>query len=193
VQRFLDRGPNGDAVMSCGAALPKKSFGDYVELAARLPALEFDLYLLGYEGEDIERRNREAGRPVRIRRPVQPDAMPAVYKRHRWLVCTASREVPASGWPVAIAEAQASGVGVCMRNLRPDLAEYVGPAGFLYDSLDEVERLLRQPFPDEKREQGFLLARRADVRAHLHLLTDLWRPALGAAAGPQRESAGAGV
>jgi hypothetical protein len=31
---------------------------------------------------------------------------------------------------MSIAEAQGAGVGVCMANIRPDLREYVGPAGF---------------------------------------------------------------
>jgi hypothetical protein len=178
VERFLDHSPNGDRVLNCGAALPKKSFGDFIELAARLPELDFDLYLVGYDEDEIAARNRAAGRPVRIRRTVQPDRMPAVYKRHRWLVYTACPKLGTTGWPMAIAEAQASGVGVCMRNLRPDLAEYVGPAGFLYDSLDEVAEILRRPFPEEMREQGFELARRADVRIHIRALTDLWRPVL---------------
>lgn len=178
VQRFLDRSENGDRVMNCGAALPKKNLGDYIELAARVPELAFDLYPVGYDEDEIALRNRAAGRPVRIRRAVQPDRMPAVYKRHRWLVYTACPKLGTTGWPMAIAEAQASGVGVCMRNLRPDLADYVGAAGFLYESLDEVAAILSRPFPEEKRQLGFELARRADVRAHIATLTDLWQPLL---------------
>ena len=182
VERFLDRSPNGDGVVNCGAALAKKSFGDYIELAARLPELDFELYMVGYDEDEIAERNRAAGRPVRIRRTVQPDRMPAVYKRHRWLVYTACPKLGTTGWPVAIAEAQASGVGVCMPDLRPDLAEYVGGAGFLYGSLDEVVEILRRPFPEAMRQQGFELARRADVRTHIRTLTDLWRPVLRAPA-----------
>ena len=37
---------------------------------------------------------------------------------------------------MAIAEAQAAGVGVCMPNIRPDIKEYVGEAGFVYDSIE---------------------------------------------------------
>jgi len=180
VGRFLDRNANGDGVMNCGAALPKKSFGDYIDLAARVPELDFDLYPIGYDEDAIAERNRVAGRPVRIRRTVQPDRMPAVYKRHRWLVYTACPKLGTTGWPIAIAEAQASGVGVCMRNLRPDLEDYVGPAGFLYDSLEEVAQILRRPFPEEMRQQGFELARRADVRTHIRTLIELWQPVLQA-------------
>ena len=37
---------------------------------------------------------------------------------------------------MAIAEAQAAGVSVCMPNIRPDIKEYVGEAGFVYDSIE---------------------------------------------------------
>ena len=37
---------------------------------------------------------------------------------------------------MAIAEAQADGVGVCIPNIRPDIKEYVGEAGLIYDSIE---------------------------------------------------------
>jgi len=100
--------------------------------------------------------------------------MPAEYKRHRWLVYTASPQYSSVGWPMAIAEAQAAGVGVLMQNVRPDLADYVGP-GFLFDRLEEVERLVRGPVPEDRREAGFVHAMRSDVDGHIGLLYDLWR------------------
>ena len=174
VGRFLDRGPNGDRVMNIGACLPKKGMELYLELAQRLPETGFDLYALGYKVEEMRRRSDALAAPVRIVDPVEPEAMPAEYKRHRWLVYTASPAHNSVGWPMAVAEAQAAGVGVIMQNLRPDLAEYVGP-GFLFDDIAEAERLLRGPVPEDRREAGFAHARRSDVDGHIGLLYDLWR------------------
>jgi hypothetical protein len=105
--------------------------------------------------------------------------MPAEYKKHRWLVYTGDFDYPMLGWPMAIAEAQAAGVGVCIPNLRPDLAQYVGEgAGVLYDSIDELPGVVDGPLPDEIRERGFEQARRSDIEEHKHLLTGLWEDAL---------------
>jgi hypothetical protein len=177
---FLDRGPNGDAVVCVGASLPKKQFEDFIALGAALPGMEFNLYSIGYGSAAIEAANAAHGSPVRIRRPVEPGEMPAVYKRHRWLVVTASREIGTVGWPLCIAEAQASGVGVCVPNLRPDLREYVGESGFFYDSIDEVRNIIQRPYPERMREAGFEQARKSDVGVHKAVLTDLWQRAAAA-------------
>jgi len=174
VKRFLDRGPNGDRVMNIGACLPKKGMELYVELAQRLPEVGFDLYALGYRVEAMKRLNQSLAAPVRIVDPVEPDAMPAEYKQHRWLVYTASPQHGSVGWPMAVAEAQASGVGVLMQNVRPDLADYVGP-GFLFDDIEEAHRVVRGPLPEDRREAGFAHAMRSDVDGHIGLLYDLWR------------------
>jgi glycosyltransferase involved in cell wall biosynthesis len=84
--------------------------------------------------------------------------MPAEYKKAEWLICPASDELDAVGWPLSVVEAQASGVGVCMYNLRPDLRKLIGEAGYLFSSLDEVAEIISRPFPREKRDQGFKLA-----------------------------------
>jgi hypothetical protein len=73
-----------------------------------------------------------------------------------------------------IAEAQASGVGVLMKNLRPDLKDFVGPCGFLYNSVEEAAKILSQPFPEELRQMGFEHAKKNDIEQHKHVLTDLW-------------------
>jgi hypothetical protein len=80
---------------------------------------------------------------------------------------------------MAVAEAQAAGVGVCVPNLRPDLREYVGPAGFLYDSIDEVVGIVSEPFPAKLRDLGFEHAKRSDLSRHKAGLVDLWRKAAG--------------
>lgn len=179
-ERFHDRTPNGEGVMSVGVALPRKNLQAFIEMAAApAPQAGFDLYALGFEVERLKQRNEEMGRPVHLNAPVEPADMPREYKRHRWLLVTASPDVIFSrGWPVSVAEAQAAGVGVCMYNLRPDLKEYVGECGFLYDSMAEARKIVSGEFPEEMRQAGFEHARKSDIRRHKHLLTDLWRKAI---------------
>jgi hypothetical protein len=173
VQSFLDDGPNGEGVMNTGVATPKKKMSDFVDLAAAVPDLPFRLYAMGYEIDELREYNRAHGNPVEFVDPLQPEEMPAAYKEHRWLVYTADFDIPTVGWPMAVAEAQAAGVGVCMPRIRPDLAEYVGP-GVLYDSIDDVADIVSAPVPEEMRAAGFEHARRSDIRQHRHRLTDLW-------------------
>lgn len=173
-KRFYDPSPNGDAIMNVGACLPKKKMEAFVELAARVPDKQLNLYALGYNVDRIIQRNEASGGRVNVVPPLDPEDMPREYKKHRWLVYTASREVGTVGWPMAVAEAQASGVGVCMANLRPDLREYVGEAGFVFDSTSEVIDIMSRPFPDELRQKGFEQAKKSDVFEHKRILTDLW-------------------
>lgn len=128
--RFHNERPNGTAIMNVGACIPKKSMESYVHLGALAKdKAPFNLYAMGYDVEKLHALNEELGRPIRIARTIQPEDMPAEYKKHEWMVYTASPELASVGWPMAVAEAQASGVGVCMQNIRPDLAEYVGAGG----------------------------------------------------------------
>jgi hypothetical protein len=176
-QRFFDPSPNGEAVMNVGACLPKKRMQDFLELAATVPGHDFNLYALGYRSREIDRLNARMGSPVNIIPPVEPEEMPREYKKHRWLVYTACPKLKTVGWPLAVAEAQAAGVGVCIANIRPDLKEYVGGAGFLYDSLAEVADIIAKPVPEEVRRLGFEQAKRSDVSRHKSLLLGLWRRA----------------
>jgi hypothetical protein len=175
---FHDESPNGDRVMNVGACIAKKRMEDFLDLAVSMPERSFDLYPVGYETPDIVEKNRKLGDPVTIFPTMPLEQMPVHYKKHEWLVYTASHEIGTVGWPMAIAEAQASGVGVCMANIRPDLREYVGDCGFLFDSISEVSEILSRPFPAELREEGFEHARKSDVAEHRRLLFDLWGPAV---------------
>ena len=172
-RRFYDVRPNGAAIMNVGACIPKKRMKDFVDLALEAPALEFNLYALGYKVDQLCEYARSRKSPVRFVPPVELEDMPAEYKKHRWLVYTAA---PGGnvGWPLAIAEAQASGVGVCMANIRADIRHYAGAPAFFYNSLDEALKTIRQPFPDELRQLGFEQAKKSDVRQHRSLLFQLW-------------------
>lgn len=173
---FHDRGPNGEGVMNTGACLPKKRMTDFLEVAARVPGRAFNLHPMGYATPALEAENRARGGPVAIHPPVPFRRMPEVYKRHRWLLYTASFNLGTVGWPMAVAEAQAAGVGVCIAGLRPDLEDYLGGAGFTYRSLEEAAEIVAGPFPEDLRERGFENARRCGIDAHLPVLTDLWEP-----------------
>ena len=178
-RQFHDRGENGVDIMNTGVVTPKKAMGDFLKLASRVPDRHFRLYGLGYHVEQLLAKNDDLGARVEFVDPVQPEDMLAEYKKHRWLVYTADFDVPAVGWPMAVAEAQAAGVGVCMPRIRPDLEDYVGRgAGYLYDSIRELPDIIRHPVPPEMREAGFEQAKKSDIETHLHRLTDAWRAAL---------------
>ena len=173
--RFYDRSPNGDKIMNVGACIPKKRMEDFLELGLRMPEKEFDLYPVSYNVANIVQKNQAMGSPIRIHSPVEPSLMPAQYKKHQWLVYTADRQINTVGWPMAAAEAQASGVGVLLPDLRPDLKDYIGDAGYLYKSIDEVVEIISEPVPENIREAGFENARKSDVYDHKTLLTNLWK------------------
>lgn len=173
-QMFYNEGPNGDGVMNVGACMPKKQMEDFVYLGKRMSGTHFDLYPIGHITEQIRQINLAEGEPVIIHEPEQHRFMPSIYKAHRWLCYTASRHYGTVGWPIAVAEAQAAGVGVLMPNLRPDIQDFLGGAGYVYNTLDEAKKILSQPLPDEIRSRGFEQAKLSDIQKHKHLLTDLW-------------------
>jgi len=172
--RFLDRSENGEDVMNTGACIPKKRMQDFLQLSTMVEKRKFNLYPVSYNVGKIKELNEEMGKPVEIMSPIEPINMPAEYKKHQWLVYTACPRLRSVGWPLSIAEAQASGVGVVLANIRPDIKQYVGDAGFVYDNLHDVSRIISQPVPQEIREKGFEQAKLSDVNQQKTLLTDLW-------------------
>ena len=177
-QRFFDRSPNGEAVLNVGACIPKKRVEDFVDLG-KLVTKTLNVYAIGYDHKSLSAYNEANGSPVTVHRAVEPQEMPAVYKAHGWLVYTACPKLKNVGWPMAVAEAQAAGLGVCFPAIRPDVREYVGDAGFLYTSIQEVADILRNPYPAEMRERGFEHAKKSDIETHRHLLTDVWDRVVG--------------
>lgn len=183
--RFHDESPNGSEVMNVGACLPKKQMEDFLHLAKLVPDRQFNLYAMGYNSRDIDKLNKNLKYPVKIIPPVEPELMLREYKKHQWLVYTASPEMGTVGWSLAVAEAQAAGVGVCFPRLRPDLEEYIGPAGYLYSSIEEVADIVARDYSPEKRRLGFEHARKSDIAHHKQLLLNLWRRAAGLPAPPR--------
>jgi hypothetical protein len=180
-RRFLDRGPNGEDILNLGACVPKKRMEDFIDLAVSAPTHRFRLYAIGFQHKHIAQYNLQHGSPVELTKPVHPDEMPAVYKRHRWLVYTADRGINTVGWPVAVAEAQAAGVGVCMPKVREDILDYLGGAGFTYDSIAEAREIISKPPPNEIRELGFEVAKRCDIESNINDLIRLWFDGCGEA------------
>lgn len=178
VGRFYDESPNGDAVMNVGACIPKKNMEEFLMLGTRFKNRVFNLYAIGYQVEKIRKLNLELGSPVNIVEPLEPSEMPRQYKKHEWIVYTGSHRLATVGWPMAVAEAQAAGVGVCVQRVRRDLEEYVGRGGFLFETIDEAEKIISQPFPDEMRRLGFEQAKKSDIYNHIRKLEDLWKPVL---------------
>ena len=175
VQRFRNAEPNGPDVMNVGAALPKKNMEDFIALSKLLPERAFNLYGLGYDTPRLKGINAKMGGRVNFVPPVDPEDMAREYKKHAWLVYTASRRINMVGWPMALIEAQAAGVGVYVQRVRDDLRDYVGNAGSFFDTPGEIVGALRAPPSEAVRNAGFEWAEQFDYRRHLHILTDLWR------------------
>ena len=172
--RFYDRRPNGNKILNTGACIKKKGLESFVELASLVKDRKFIYYPIGYQTEQFKKYNDAHGAVVDVRKQIEPFAMAPVYKRCEWLVYTASKKIPRVGWPMAIAEAQAAGAGVLIQRIRPDIEEYVGGAGFVFDTLDEAAKILSQPYPEEMRELGFQQARKSDIRKNINKLHKLW-------------------
>ncbi len=179
---FFDQSMNGSAIMNIGAALPKKNMGAYLKLAHSMPERCFDLYGIGFDVDKLQQQNRDMGGKVNIKAMIPYRDMRQEYKKHAWLVYTADPNVNSVGWPIALAEAQAAGVGVCMQNLRADLKHYLKDTGILFDSISDLPKILKHPPSTEMREKAFENARRLDYKYHRSRLTNLfpWNHATGA-------------
>lgn len=171
-----DREPNGDGVLGLAGGAGTRAVPDIIKLARKVPQRPFTLFATPQASRELTRHLAADSASVRLVAPPDPDLARAELKRHRWLVVTQDAAPGGLMWPVIVAEAQAAGVGVCVPNLRPDLATYLGDgAGVLYDSIDELPGIVAGPVPDEMRERGFEQAKKSDVEEQRHLLSVLWQ------------------
>jgi glycosyltransferase involved in cell wall biosynthesis len=175
------RPPTG-RVMCSGPAILKKAHNEFVDLAVlmRASGLKFDLYARGPSLQQTRAHNEKAGNPVAIRY-VDPDEMPKVYPDYDWLVYPGDLKINKVGLPVSIAEAQAAGVGVCWQEMprrRQEQLEFLGGAGFLFRSIQEVPALLAQPHPEEMRLAALENARKCDLARTWEVLAEVWGEAL---------------
>jgi len=167
-------------VLGVGATIEKKNHTQFIDLAKQYktlyPSAIFNLYLLGYDVEKLKEYNTSQGSPANILF-AQPEEMPNVYRDHDWLVYTCSSTKNTIGLPMSIAEAQASGIGVCLQRVpgRDDSFEhYISGGGFLFHTNDELMHILQTKPTDEKRLKGFQAALRSDINFHIYKLTDVW-------------------
>jgi hypothetical protein len=174
-KQFHDTSPNGKDIMNMGAAMPKKKMEDYITLSTLVPERNFNLYAMGYQAQLLMEANKKMGGRINFISAIEPEDMLPQYKRHEWLVYTASNQHKSVGWPIAVAEAQAAGVGVCVQNVRPDIREFLGDAGFVFDTPQDAAEIIRGPVPADMRQRGFEWAKRCDIATHIKLLTDLWQ------------------
>jgi len=170
-----------NTIVNVGAAIKKKKFKDYIDLAILMnkdPENKqiFNLYALGYFVNDLKKYNNDNGSYVNFY-STDPEDMKDVYTSSDWLIYTADPEMPTVGWPLAIAEAQAAGIGIIWKNIpgREEFSkQYLGGAGFLFDDISEIPNIIKNGYPDSMRRIGIEHAKKCDIHKQLHLLTDVW-------------------
>jgi len=166
-------------ILNVGINFAKRNIRDFIDLAYKMrdSGYAFSLYITGGDRAGVQAYNEKLGNPVSFIGHVEPEEMSQVYQEHDWLIFTANKELNFVGNPVAIAEAQASGIGVCFQELpgrKEEQLNYLGGAGYLFQSIDELPEILMKPYPEEMRLIGLENCKKCDVNAHIHLLTDVW-------------------
>lgn len=161
---------NGPHIMSGGAFLPKKNIKGFILLSKKIKELYPEKQISYYSVmenksyyNEILQFNRFHDNPVNFL-TVQPDKMPMEYKKHQWLIYTACPKLKTVGNPLMVAEAQASGVGVIVYNLRPGLVEYVTENGYLYNTDEEVLEIISHDFDNNKRNKAIEISKRYDMK-----------------------------
>ncbi len=190
VGRFYNPAPQTltQRILSCGSCTSKKAFERIVDFAASgmLDGYSFDIYAKGDAEPDLRHYNRSRGRPVAIRY-VEPEQMPAVYRSHDWLIYPTDVDMNEVGLPCSIAEAQASGIGICWQEVPQRGAaqrEFLGGGGYLFRSYDELPGIIARGYPDGMRQKGLANAWKCDVGRHADQLTSLWQQVLCSAPRP---------
>ncbi len=174
VNAFYNESQNGDFIMNTGACIPKKEMQTFVKLSQLLPEQTFNLYGLGHDIDKIYKLNQEIGGSVNFIPPVPYSQMPREYKKHKSMVYTANMDIKTVGWPMAALEAMASGTMVYMPRIRPDIENYIGDAGYVYENIEEIADQLKRPVDNEKRQYAFEYAKKYDIIKHISTLTELW-------------------
>ena len=183
VARFRSDGPKGEAVLSFGALQERKAVAAaaFAQLSRLVPDLDFHHHPMGHGTRDELRAQmraiveREDGR-VEIRDWVPHPDMPAVWGQHRWFVYPGPLH-QGFGWPVGIVEAWAAGVGVCIQRIRPDIEQYVADAAILFDDINELPPLLKEPPDPDMLARARARAETMDIGRHGDRLLELWRAA----------------
>ena len=183
-ERFFNsqRRAETGGVMCAGPCTPKKAHSTFIDLAASMDdsGKDFRLYTQGFFEPRVREHNEKLGNPAVITF-AEPEDMPGVYRQHDWIVYPSDPDIGAVGLPAAVAEAPASGIGVCLQELpgrRAAQLEFLGGAGFLFKHINEVPNIISNPYPEEMRLKGLENSRKFDVRAHKRILDETWAPLL---------------
>lgn len=180
IHRFSLNIENGNNIMSGGAMLPKKNIEGFIKLAVKIkklfPEKEINYYSV-VENQEYYKKiidlNNANGKPVNFK-SCQPTEMPLEYKKHQWLIYTACPILKTVGNPMMISEAQASGVGVIIYNLRPELIDYVTENGYLYKNDDEILDIISSPFSEDKRKKAIEIIDRYDIVNNIKIIENKW-------------------
>ena len=168
-------------ILGVGASIGKKNHNFFIDLAKhfkespKYKGFEFNLYILGYEIESTRKYNESQGNPTNITY-AQPHEMPKVYRQHDWLVYTTCSKKNSVGLPLSIAEAQASGIGVCLQELpgrKESFIEYIG-GGYIFNTIKDIEHVISELCHEKIIQKGLENAKKCDINSHIHLLTDVW-------------------
>jgi len=165
-------------ILCCGPCTDKKAHDQFIDLAdnMRNSGLEFNLYTRGNCERKMRKYNQSKGDPVTIVY-AEPEDMPAVYRNHDWLVYPSDTGINQVGLPCSIIEAQASGIGVCWQELpgrKQEQLEFMGGAGYLFDSINDVPGIISKPYPEELRIKGLENSKKSDVNLHGEKLSRIW-------------------
>jgi glycosyltransferase involved in cell wall biosynthesis len=166
-------------VLCAGPCTPKKAHEDFVDLAEMMrgSGYQFDLYAKGLHLEKIKKYNAGKGSPVNIMY-ADPEQMPNVYRKYDWLVYPTNTKVNLVGLPVAVIEAQASGIGVCLQEQtkrQQVQLDFLGGGGHLFKSIEDVPALISKPYSEEMRIAGLRNCWKCDVSIHKEMLDNIWR------------------
>ena len=107
---------------------------------------------------------------------VKPNNMSIEYKKHQWLIYSSCTKEKTVRNPLMIAEAQASGVGVIMYKLRDSLIDYVTENGYLYNSHEDVLKIISNNFDNEKRNNAVEISKkRYDITEKIIDIENIWK------------------
>ncbi len=159
-------------MLAMGSAWPKKNFEALIDLAPSLTNLEIDIYAAGGLLSELQRYNERQEAPVRFVPHVCFQEMPETYRRYDWYIYSGNSD--SCGLPISILEAQASGIGVLHRYTRPDDHAFLNGGGFIYRELEDVIDIVKDDYPEDMRERGYINARLWDIKRHIGDVASLW-------------------
>ena len=175
---FLNNVEKLPGILNIGAFVDKKNMLEFIDIALisrQNNSAPFNIIPVGIDISVLEKYNENNGSPVRIYSPVPHHKMPEVYGKNSWLLYTACTLKKTIGWPIAISEAMAAGLGICMPNVRDDLQDYVGPTLKIYNSVKQAAEIVASPPNKSDLEAARTKVLKYDIRHTIKPLLQLWQ------------------